>query len=86
MVRSSDPTVAPQLEFPSDFVSRSDPTESDRIQYRIYSPGSASGTEHFVKRANRCFPLTSTDHSADVASDHKLVQYRLVFENKLNYH
>ena len=45
--------------------------------YRALYYESASGTKHLVENADRCFPLTSTDHSADVAHGHKLIKYKL---------
>ena len=44
--------------------------------YHTVRYGSASGTKHFMKHANRCFPLTSKDHSTDDIHDHKLVQHK----------
>ena len=45
--------------------------------YHTFRYGLASQTKHFVEHANRYFPVTSTDQSADDAHDHKLIQYKL---------
>ena len=50
---------------------------SCRKCYHTVRYGSASEIKHVVEHANRYFPLTSTDHSANHSHDHKLVQYRL---------
>ena len=45
--------------------------------YHTFHSGSASGTNHFVEHAKRCFLLTFTDHFADDAHRHELIQYKL---------